>query len=57
MTGWKEQEIQRLPFYKVLLYLHAYNVLEGSNTEWLNADATALELTTVDELDKILTEL
>ena len=57
MTGWAEDTIKRLPFYKVLLYLHSYNVLEGCNTEWLNADAAAVELSTVDDLDNIIKEL
>ncbi len=56
-TGWREEYIQSLPFYKVLLYLHSYNVLDGCNTSWLKADATAVQLNTVADLDNIIQDL
>lgn len=56
-TGWTEKEISSIPFYKILLYLHSYNVIDGCNTEWLNAEASAVSLNTVDDLDKIITDL
>lgn len=56
-SGWSEQEIRSMPFYKVLLYYHCYNVMQGYNTAWLNADATAVELDSVSDLDNILLDL
>lgn len=39
-----EQQIHQMPFYKVLLYFHAYCVIDGNNTKWSCADAATKKL-------------
>lgn len=51
--GWSEETIINLPFFKVLLYAHGINVLEGYNTRWKNFDGDSKKLT-LNELDTFL---
>ena len=47
-----EEEINSMPFYKVLLYSHALSVMDGAETEWANADAATpkIELNEIENL-------
>lgn len=55
-TAWSEITIQQMPLYKVLLYLHSYNVLDGANTRWLNTASNTDQLTN-EELNDLIKEL
>jgi hypothetical protein len=46
-----EKQIHEMPFYKVLLYTHAYTVMDGVNTAWTHADAEKIDL---DELNNLI---
>lgn len=50
-----EKEIINMPFYKVLLYSHALQVLDGAETTWSNADASTPKLD-LDSLDTFIEE-
>lgn len=50
-----ESEVQSMPFYKVLLYSHALSVMDGAETEWLNADAATPKIE-LDELEQLINE-
>lgn len=51
-----EQQINEMPFYKVLLYSHALSVMDGANTDWANADAATPKLN-VTELNNLIGDL
>lgn len=55
-TSWSEEYILNMPFFKVLLYVHSFNVINGSNTRWL---ATSSDVDKIDktELDSIINGL
>jgi hypothetical protein len=55
-TSWPEDYILNLPLYKVLLYFHSLNVLDGANTKWVAAssDTDTLDLGELDDLIKDL---
>jgi hypothetical protein len=40
-TGWHEEYIKQIPFYKILSYFHVYNVRSGARTDWRHADAAS----------------
>lgn len=45
-----------MPFFKVLLYTHIYNILNGAITDWASVDASEKPIT-VDEVKSYLDEL
>lgn len=53
--GWEEEKIKWMPFYKLLLFLHALNSYEGSNTRW-RAAGSEIKLKE-EELNNFLDEL
>lgn len=55
-TSWSESYIQKMPLYKVLLYLHSFNVLDGANTKWLNASADT-DTIQIDELEDLIKDI
>lgn len=48
-----EREVHSMPFYKVLLYSHAFSVMDGAETTWANADAATPKLE-VEELNNLM---
>lgn len=38
-TGWTEEKIINLPFYRVKQYLHSYLVYNGTATRWQHSNA------------------
>lgn len=55
-TSWSEAYIQKMPLYKVLLYLHSFNVLDGGNTQWLNASSD-VDTLGMEELNDLIKDL
>lgn len=55
-TGWNEDYILKMPFFKVLLYTHIYNILNGAITDWASVDASEKPIT-VEEVKSYLDEL
>ena len=51
-----EEEIHSMPFYKVLLYSHAFSVMDGAETEWQNADAATPKME-LEELNDLIKEI
>lgn len=45
-----------MPFYKVLLYAHAIQVMEGTDTRWMHSDANTPKIT-LDNINKYLEEI
>ena len=45
-----------MPLYKVLLYLHSFNVLDGGNTQWLNASSD-VDTLGMEELNDLIKDL
>lgn len=47
-----EKEVHSMPFYKVLLYSHAFQVLDGAETDWAECDASIpkIELNELNDL-------
>jgi hypothetical protein len=45
-----------MPLYRVLLYFHSFNVMDGGNTRWTNtsSDTDRIDLTELDTLIKDL---
>lgn len=42
-THWSEDSIIRMPFFKILSYLHVFNIRAGFATDWAQLDAPTLE--------------
>lgn len=55
-TNWSEKYILHMPLYRVLLYFHSFNVMDGGNTRWTNtsSDTDRIDLTELDTLIKDL---
>lgn len=52
----KEEEINAMPFYKVLLYSHALSVMDGAETEWANADAATPKVK-LNEIENLINQI
>lgn len=52
-SSWTEDYILKMPFFKVLLYVHSFNVLEGANTKWLTT-ASNIEKIEMEELNNLI---
>ena len=48
-----EKQIHEMPFYKVLLYTHAFTVMDGANTAWSHADTPKIDINELNELIEI----
>ena len=48
-----EKQIHEMPFYKVLLYTHAFTVMDGSNTAWAHADVPKIDIQELNQLIEI----
>lgn len=37
-TGWSEKKILSMPFFKLLSYVHVFNIRAGMATDWARLD-------------------
>lgn len=56
ITGWSERTITMMPYYKVLIYSHVYNILNGAVTDWASR-AVGEKVLTLDEVKNMFDEL
>lgn len=54
--GLSIKEINEMPLYKVLLYSHAIQVMEGVDTQWSHLDANTPRITMTD-IDDFIKEI
>ena len=54
--GLSLKEINEMPLYKVMLYTHAMNVMDGIDTRWEHSDIDAPKAT-MDDINKFIEEI
>jgi hypothetical protein len=54
--GLSRKEINEMPLYKVMMYYHCINVMNGVNTKWEFADANTPKIT-LDSINDFLQEI